>query len=181
MNSGCGLLHIPYSEVFPDEPMQRIYVLDLKDHAPITDATVTCTLTKWDNWFPPHAFWGIQPEESSAKPGQSRIQKPDSSTTWPAEQLGNGVYQFKPISKWATKQIWFPLPPVLGSILYHTHLATIQVSAPRYKTVWVNNGIEKNKNQIGESYRSDNNELPSVNCVEVGSNSVKILLPRQAR
>lgn len=179
-SSGCGLLHIPHIEKFPSRSLKRVTVRDADNGALVTDATVSFTMTRWENWLRPHARWGIIDERLVDSDGSAISEGVVMAVvSWEAVAESPGFYSFSPEARWVSRRVWFPLPPVLGSAVYKSYHGTVTVSAPGHKTVWVDNGIENHAAWIADCYSGENDLRPATICVQVDEDGVTVLLPRR--
>ena len=175
---GCGLLYLPRVERFPSQSLRRISVKDLEDRTPVTDATVSFTLARWDNWMKPCSSWGIAEDQTDDLIG-GVAHGAEVVAMWDAVAEGPGVYAFESRARWVTEQIFFPIPSPLGGVLHHGHQGTITASAPAHRTVWVNHGIERHADRMAKAYWGRDREPPEAVCVEVDEDGVTVLLPRR--
>jgi hypothetical protein len=127
---GCGLVELPASQTYP-RPVKRVRVLDSDSGRPLRDAVVRLDVASYENWF------RMAPRLASADRGDpsAPFAAGEPLDTLRVTSPEPGTFVFESRSFRGSKVIWFPLPAVLGNVLYKEHRGFLQVSAPGYAPV----------------------------------------------
>ena len=171
-SSGCGLVSVPFFQTLPSPPLRRVAVYDFDSREPLPDAEVSFTITKWENWLEPMPGWGVSNTADDPSPP---VDIDESHESWDAEAAQPGVFEFDTRTRvgWAT--IWAPLPSVLGPFRYDMHDGHARISAPGYKTIWVDDATRA---KHIPDWRQDE-ESPQEGLIEFRQGALHVLLPKQ--
>lgn len=177
--SGCGLLYVPDPVTIPHRSLRRIVVVDRETLEPIEDATVTCTMQRWDNWIRPIVRWEVFTPANEAE-GSTRAAQPcgDTGRDWPGEPQGDGIFIIEPKTKLGWTHIMFPLDLPIGGVIRHTYCGAITVSAPGHDTVWFTNQTAVGRGGWSFGYYWQDPTLDPSSYFVIGKKTSTVKLPR---
>ena len=175
--NGCGLVFVPDAVTLPPKQLQTILVVDQETKLPITNAEVSCYMGEYKNWLVPFPRWGCKsPPEKT--PDITVGSSDREFWTWDGKTQGNGIFKVDSKTKVGSVQIWFPLPLPLGWHLYRSYCGSVSISAPGYKTVWINNrAINFKGDVIGVSFDS----LDPDKFILIEKKQATIMLPKDKK
>ncbi len=127
--TGCGLIIIPQVTTLPPAHFRTLHVCDAETKSPLDNASVNYEGhygTNWMRCFPVGAQLASFPYTN--EPGDLQLS---------SKSIGNGSFQFTPVSRLEWTHVWFPLGLPLGGIMFHYYSNSVIVSAPGYVSVRV--------------------------------------------
>jgi hypothetical protein len=177
LNCGCGLLFVPYATTLPPEPVRRMSVRASQTREVLPEARVSIILYKHDNWMKPYGRWGVSDSLHYEDEELERLAR-YACEQWEADRREDGAFEIAPRTKCSWAQVWLPLPPVLGPVLYYTYEAEIIVSAPGYDTLWFTDGIAP-PCEYRPRIQSDGPPLPDGVYIERLDGVLRVYLPHE--